>query len=885
SCNSSLSNGQCAVDNNECKCAFNHTSACGTLDQQSFVNLTGERYVDTSQWTCCWCPQNATYCCDNGNPFSFSFFTAPPATTVPTLYYKVILVFIRDCDQYSGNEQQLRVYLEQGIASLSRIPLVQVTANIACSTGHWPYCGVDVETIKAHHRAKRLVGGRMKGKSSKKNNEQKSQNSYREPSYLTCTGLAANITVQGKNLTTLETSLGLLRRLLSNNSLVIPLWDGRSIHPSFMLSAVQGSSYSLHQAPATDQPLAPTNELPPIEVDLKPLFYALGGILGLIFLCVFWKFLKHSWLLYRRKFTPINSDRVDHKKVQQLQRIMEAMEENDSKSIGRCIKNAIKMRKLLIRDTKFRFHGSSRLSNGIENPGFINDNATASARGDNKNEATKYSDKNRNKPTSQRNANGYLHSELNVRTSEERKGSVVSSDLSSNADENTAFLPLKYDKTTKQQPSEKPKKSGNLLSSSNTERKVRRSSISPSDEKANSPKLSETEVNTKKKSSTLQDVRDPDKRKPSSAADYEIRIATPKDKYKKREKNTKAIKQENEIKADDRTTARNGEISTSRIKEKLATSVSARRKSKISADEEVKVSEKTEEKNDQLTVLASQGRRKSVVSSATKIASSLVIDEGKAKGSEKNKTTKPESKDGETTKRKKKKIKRQKDNKKSVEDLDDISDLEEELKGFTSFNVIPASPEMWRSTSVTTATGDAENKKKKKNRKKKVAIKGKNEDSENSDEDVEDMIKQLNENFVAPETTRRKSVAPEETERKKKKPKKSKSTRNRPENAVTQSDEETKGDFTRRARNVQAESLSVKPEKKRKKSIVLEDMEEKLETNEETFPNSEHSRSMEDGNRSETPQNYSHLQTQRISPIPTGYKSPLLVIKPTNQRS
>lgn len=561
--------------------------------------------------------------------------------------------------------------------------------------------------------------------------------------------------------------------------------------------------------------------------------------------------------------------------------------------------------------------GSSRLFNGIGNPGFIKDNATASARGDNKNEATKYSDTNRNKSTSQRLANGYLHSELNIRTSEERKGSVVSSDLSSNADENTAFLPLKYDKTTKQQPSEKPKKSGNLLSSSNTERKVRRSSISPSDEKANSPRLSETEV---KKCSTLQDVQAPLKLKSAgSVTDYEIRIATPKDKYTKREKNTKAIKQENEIKAEDRTTARNGEISTSRIKEKLATSVSARRKSKISADEEVKVSEKTEEKNDRLTVLASQGRRKSVnvdrnnikssgkdnrlvtqdggrrgstltdegevVSSATKIASSLVIDEGKAKGSEKNKTTKPESKDGETTKRKKKKIKRQKDNKKSVEDLDDISDLEEELKGFTSFNVIPASPEMWRSTSVTTATGDVENKKKKKNRKKKVATKGENGDSENSDEDVEDIIKQLNENFVAPETTRRKSVAPEETERKKKKPKKGKSTRNRPENAATQSDEETNGDFTRRARNVQAESLSVKPEKKRKKSIVLEDMEEKLETNEETFPNLEHSRSMEDGNRSETPQNCSHLQTQRISPIPTGHKSPLLVIKPTNQRS
>lgn len=273
-----------------------------------------------------------------------------------TLYYKVILVFIWDCDQYSGNEQQLRVSLEQGIASLSRIPLEQVTAYVACSTGHWPYCGVDVDNIQAHHRAKRLVGGRMRGKSSKKNNEQKSQNSYREPSYLTCTGLAANITVKGKNLTKLETSLGLLRHLLSNNSLVIPLWDGRSIHPSFMLSAVEGSSYSLYQAPATDQPSTPTNELPPIEVDLKPLFYALGGILGLIFLCVFWKFLKHSWLLYRRKFTSINSDRVDHKKVQQLQRIMEAMEENDSKPIGRCIKNTTKMRKLWKHEISLRMH-------------------------------------------------------------------------------------------------------------------------------------------------------------------------------------------------------------------------------------------------------------------------------------------------------------------------------------------------------------------------------------------------------------------------------------------------------------------------------------------------------------------------------------------------
>lgn len=233
--------------------------------------------------------------------------------------------------------------LTKGIERLTGIPLDQVTVTgTSCTTGQRPYCGVDVAGIRAHHRAKRLaVGGRMKGKS-------KSKKGAKDPSYthrgstidLTCDSLSANITVHGKNVTSLEISINLLRHLQLNNSLVVPLWDGRVISSSFMLSAMNDASYSLHEAPTPKpKPLPPTEAMPPLEVDLKPMIYAGGALVGLISLCVLWKFIKHSWLLSRKKFTAINSDRMDAKKAQQLKqlKITEAMEENDRISHGMCI--------------------------------------------------------------------------------------------------------------------------------------------------------------------------------------------------------------------------------------------------------------------------------------------------------------------------------------------------------------------------------------------------------------------------------------------------------------------------------------------------------------------------------------------------------------------
>ena len=278
----------------------------------------------------------------------YCFFTAVnPPTNLPTRYFRILLVFVLECNQFSNEEDNLNNSLRQGINSLTGMPLDQVTVtDTSCATGQQPYCGVDVEGIRAHHRAKRLaVGGRMNGKTkTKQNPKDNSHSSYqyqRSSTDVTCDSLSANITVSGQNVTRLEMPLHLLRQLQLNNSLDIPLWDGGVISSSFMLSAMDGTSYSLHEAP-TPKSLSPTEPgLPQLTVDIKPIIYAAAAFGGLITLCIVWKFIKHSWLLSRKKFTPINSDRVDHKKsAQQLtkqQKIMLAMEENHRMPHGMCI--------------------------------------------------------------------------------------------------------------------------------------------------------------------------------------------------------------------------------------------------------------------------------------------------------------------------------------------------------------------------------------------------------------------------------------------------------------------------------------------------------------------------------------------------------------------
>lgn len=64
SCNSSLSSNLCPVVNNKCQCAENNSSACDSLDQQAFVDITGATNESASQWTCCLCSLNSSFCCN-----------------------------------------------------------------------------------------------------------------------------------------------------------------------------------------------------------------------------------------------------------------------------------------------------------------------------------------------------------------------------------------------------------------------------------------------------------------------------------------------------------------------------------------------------------------------------------------------------------------------------------------------------------------------------------------------------------------------------------------------------------------------------------------------------------------------------------------------------
>ena len=560
--------------------------------------------------------------------------------------------------------------------------------------------------------------------------------------------------------------------------------------------------------------------------------------------------------------------------------------------------------------------GSSHIPQGIGNPGYTDEGVTDEPT---EKENKSYNGKMQKNSTSPRLANGSARSKLSV---------------SLDAEEKTVFLPVKNDKKNRQKDSAKQKQ-GKMLSPSRPERKVRRGSVTPLDEDDMKRKQSATESKKNKNSLTIQTTQDGGRRKSISTTDNEVLIVTPKEKYTKGKKNTKEFTFENGTKTDNED-AENPKKNKA-TNEGLATPDNGRRKSMINDVEDVQCSGKNGTKaNDSLTVSAAKvsGRRKSLIADREGIKNSendvkmnerlttpvserrksLTADE-KAKplegngakengrsvtvgnrksalamdaeelteGSGRNppkinveSTTSVESTwtAGENTKRKKEKLKR--DKKKKADDPVDLSDLEEATlaspKDDTRLNAIPATLEMKRRNSV--RAGDKETKKKKKKRKEKETAKRKSrEDSNQSDEDVEEQIKQINAN----------SLDPEKTQRKKKKQKNATTTRRRAISpGAMEADEEMNeinGDFSRQdAINLKADSLPVRSEKKRKKSLILEDMESKSQSDEMETKS----------DQSLSPrgpfQEIGHFQSHRISPIPTGYKSPMLIIKPSSHK-
>ena len=238
----------------------------------------------------------------------------------------------------------------------------------------------------------------------------------------------------------------------------------------------------------------------------------------------------------------------------------------------------------------------------------------------------------------------------------------------------------------------------------------------------------------------------------------------------------------------------------------------------------------------------------------------------------------------EDSKKKKKKQKTKKETmKKTVDSDDSLKELAmATLAPSVGLNATPTTPEMQGRPSAEPQKKEKKAKKKKK-RKHREGKNRKSEDSEASGEDEEDKTKQLNVDIVAPETKRRASVLPDETRRTKKQ-KETTSRRNSeiPGPAGLHRNQETNGGFVQSVKSLKMNSLTVAPEKKRRKSLVIEDMESKSETSEERRRRKSLSPEIHaDLSRPGADQNVTGPQPKSISAIPTGYKSPRLIIKPS----
>ena len=528
---------------------------------------------------------------------------------------------------------------------------------------------------------------------------------------------------------------------------------------------------------------------------------------------------------------------------------------------------------------------SLHFSKGIKNPGFIeeiNVDETAGER-----------NKIRRKSQSPSVANG--SAKLSVNTSdvpEERKASVISSDLSLDAGEQTVFLPVKKERKSKKQ--EKPKKSKSTLLSANTEKNLRRRSVTPVNEDNETRLNSATEAKTPRQSPSLQ-VTEGEKRRKSitNISDNERKVITPRDRYAaKGKKTTKAstlgsgtksfVNDELEVgKAGDSGKDNNGGSIT-------PVSPNLRKISNVANAGDDEVSDRKQKRITVTSATVFNERKNSTVADeeqreiprgntfglkeiSTPLASgdknSIVADDGKRK-------------------KKKRKNDKEKKEKKTVHSEDSSEEaMAIPSDDITRLNVTGDSSGIQRRPSAVLQQKETKIKKKKK-RKDREGKKRKTEDSELSGEEAaaEDKTKHLDVDIAVAdaETKRRKSVVSDETQKKKKKQNEASTARRKSEIRTAKYwDQDTNG-FVHSAKSLRMDSLTVKPEEKRRKSIVIEDIESKSQQSDTASRRKSVNPDIPTNWKTQgSDQNIARIQPNSISPIPTGYKSPRLLIKPS----
>ena len=541
---------------------------------------------------------------------------------------------------------------------------------------------------------------------------------------------------------------------------------------------------------------------------------------------------------------------------------------------------------ILNSDDEGEFRPSSvslHFSKGIKNPGFIEEM--------NVDETACEPNKIRRKSQSPSLANG--SAKLSVTRSdvpEDRKESIISSDLSLDAGEQTVFLPVKKAEK-KNKKHEKPKKSKNTLSA-NTEKNLRRGSVTPVNED-NGTRLNSATAEAKIpwKSPTLQ-VTDGEKRRKSitNTTDIDRKVITPRDTYAKGKKTTKASTSENEKKSvvnDELEVGKTGDSGKGK-NGRLITPASPNLRKTISSVASAGDDQGSDRKQKRIPVTsptAFNERKKSIVADVEQRES----PRGNAIGLEEISTPPANGHKNSIVaddgKRKKKKRKNEKGKKKKMTvDSDDSPEEAMEIPsdGITGLNVTD-SPGIQRRPSAVLQEKETKVKKKKK-RKDREGKKRKTEDSELSGEEaaVEDKTKHLGVDIAVTdvETKRRKSVVTEETQKKKQ----NEATTARRKSEIPTAkrrDQDTNG-FVHSAKSLRTDSLAVTPDEKRRKSIVIEDIESKSQSS-DTMPRrkSVNPDIPIDWKTPGSDQNIARIQPNSVSPIHTGYKSPRLMVKPS----
>ena len=541
---------------------------------------------------------------------------------------------------------------------------------------------------------------------------------------------------------------------------------------------------------------------------------------------------------------------------------------------------------ILNSDDEGEFRPSSvslHFSKGIKNPGFIEEM--------NVDETACEPNKIRRKSQSPSLANG--SAKLSVTRSdvpEDRKESIISSDLSLDAGEQTVFLPVKKAEK-KNKKHEKPKKSKNTLSA-NTEKNLRRGSVTPVNED-NGTRLNSATAEAKipRKSPTLQ-VTDGEKRRKSitNTTDIDRKVITPRDTYAKGKKTTKASTSENEKKSvvnDELEVGKTGDSGKGK-NGRLITPASPNLRKTISSVASAGDDQGSDRKQKRIPVTsptAFNERKKSIVADVEQRES----PRGNAIGLEEISTPPANGHKNSIVaddgKRKKKKRKNEKGKKKKMTvDSDDSPEEAMEIPsdGITGLNVTD-SPGIQRRPSAVLQEKETKVKKKKK-RKDREGKKRKTEDSELSGEEaaVEDKTKHLGVDIAVTdvETKRRKSVVTEETQKKKQ----NEATTARRKSEIPTAkrrDQDTNG-FVHSAKSLRTDSLAVTPDEKRRKSIVIEDIESKSQSSDTTPRRKSVNPDIPiDWKTPGSDQNIARIQPNSVSPIHTGYKSPRLMVKPS----